>query len=182
MGTQAATSASLVGYSGYYGGCTIQINTSSSHPYIYVGSAMSGTYYKKASGGSTFTIDAAYKSILTQSEVSTRVVLIDGAGERIFYCTDKWNSVWFVVGEGLNGILYYFELRFIYDLSGTITAYPLTTVSNEPLAITVAESAINNTSGTQIADAMYAVLIDANKASGTRIKLTNSTNNTERNV
>lgn len=58
MGTQAATSASLVGYSGYYGGCTIQINTSSSHPYIYVGSAMSGTYYKKASGGSTFTIDA----------------------------------------------------------------------------------------------------------------------------
>lgn len=58
MGTQAATSASLVGYSGYYGGCTIQINTSSSYPYIYVGSAMSGTYYKKASSGSTFTIDA----------------------------------------------------------------------------------------------------------------------------
>lgn len=126
----------------------------------------------------TFTIDAAYKSILTQSEVSNRVVFIDGAGERIFYCTDKWNNVWFVVGEGMTGILYYFELRFISDLSGTITAYPLTTVSNEPLAITVAESAINNTSGTQIADTMYAVLIDANKASGTRIKLTNSTNNT----
>ena len=126
----------------------------------------------------TFTIDAAYKSILTQSEVSNRVVLIDGAGERIFYCTDKWNDVWFVVGEGMAGIFYYFKLNFINDLSGTITAYPLTTVSNEPLAITVAESAINNTSGTQIADAMYAVLIDANKASGTRIKLTNSTNNT----
>lgn len=126
----------------------------------------------------TFTIDAAYKSILTQSEVSNRVVFIDGAGERIFYCTDKWNSVWFVVGEGMTGIFYYFELRFTNDLSGTITAYPLTTVSNEPLAITVAESAINNTSGTQIADAMYAMLIDANKASGTRIKLTNSTSNT----
>lgn len=126
----------------------------------------------------TFTIDAAYKSILTQSEVFNRVVFIDGAGERIFYCTDKWNNVWFVVGEGMTGILYYFELRFTNDLSGTITAYPLTTASNEPLAITVAESAINNTSGTQIADTMYAVLIDANKASGTRIKLTNSTNNT----
>lgn len=126
----------------------------------------------------TFTIDAAYKSILTQSEVSNRVVFIDGAGERIFYCTDRWNSLWSVVGEGMTGIFYYFKLSFINDLSGAITAYPLTTVSNEPLAITVAESAINNTSGTQIADAMYAMLIDANKASGTRIKLTNSTSNT----
>lgn len=129
----------------------------------------------------TFTIDESYKNILTQDSIFNRIAFLDDNGEYIFYCGDKWNSIWFVVyRDNITGITYYVELELSGSdgLSGTITAYPLTTVSNEPLAITVTESAINNTSGTQITDAMYAVLIDANKASETRIKLTNSTDST----
>lgn len=129
----------------------------------------------------TFTIDESYKNILTQDSIFNRIAFLDDNGEYIFYCGDKWNSIWFVVyRDNITGITYYVELELSGSdgLSGTITAYPLTTVSNEPLSLTVAESAINNTSGTQITDAMYAVLIDANKASETRIKLTNSTDST----
>lgn len=128
----------------------------------------------------TFTIDESYKNILTRTDSMSKIVFLDGAGEYIFYCEDQWNNLWFVVyRNNVTGITYYVELELNNDLlSGTITAYPLTTVSNEPLSLTVAESAINNTSGTQIADAMYAMLIDANKASETRIKLTNSTDST----
>lgn len=58
MATKAASSCSLSGYSGYYGGCTLTIGADSSYPYIYVGSSQSGTYYLKASSGNTISIDA----------------------------------------------------------------------------------------------------------------------------
>ena len=138
------------------------------------------TYTDNSLNG-TFTIDESYKDIINQNADFNRIAFLDDDGEYIFYCKDHMNLLWFVIyRDRVTGIIYYIELDLTGAdyLSGTITAYPLTTVSNEPLAITVAESAINNTSGTQIADAMYAVLIDANKASGTRIKLTNSTSNT----
>lgn len=138
------------------------------------------TYTDNSLNG-TFTIDESYKDIINQNADFNRIAFLDDDGEYIFYCKDHMNLLWFVIyRDGVTGIIYYIELELTGAdyLSGTITSYPLTTVSNEPLAITVAESAINNTSGTQIADAMYAVLIDANKASGTRIKLTNSTSNT----
>lgn len=129
----------------------------------------------------TFTIDASYSDILAQDNIFRRIVFVEGNIECLFYCGDVWNLIWFVVyRDNITGITYYVELELTGSdyLSGTITSYPLTTVSNEPLAITVTESAINNTSGTQITDAMYAILIDANKASETRIKLTNSTDGT----
>ena len=138
------------------------------------------TYTDNSLNG-TFTIDESYKDIINQNADFNRIAFLDDDGEYIFYCKDHMNLLWFVIyRDRVTGIIYYIELDLTGAdyLSGTITSYPLTTVSNEPLAITVAESAINNTSGTQIADAMYAVLIDANKASGTRIKLTNSTSNT----
>ena len=58
MGTIAASSAHLSSYSGFYSGCTLTIGANSSYPYIYVGSAMKGYFYLKATSGNTITIDA----------------------------------------------------------------------------------------------------------------------------
>lgn len=58
MATVGAKSASLSGYSGYYGGCTLTVSANSSYPYIYVGNALSGNFYLKASSGNSISIDA----------------------------------------------------------------------------------------------------------------------------
>ena len=48
----------LSGYSGFYGGATLYVSNSSTCPYIYVGNSASGTYWRKATSGTSISIDA----------------------------------------------------------------------------------------------------------------------------
>lgn len=82
--TYYAPSVSLSGNSGFYGGAILNIESSSSYPVIYVGNSTSGPFWRKATSGTSVSID---KDTSSTSKTIYIVRTNKDAGNVIYYAS-----------------------------------------------------------------------------------------------